>query len=227
MNPAIRAVTLDVGGTLIEPYPSVGHIYSEVAARHGHKVFSPEHLDAGFARAWQTKGAFRHSREDWARLVAATFDGLLRPEETAGFFGELYREFERATAWRVFDDVRPALVELNQRGVRLAVLSNWDERLRPLLCELDLGRHFEALFISCEVGASKPQKEIFLHAASQMNLPPESMLHVGDSRSEDIAGAQQAGFQALLLDRSQEVSLNGTLSSLTHLLLFFWEKMSQ
>ncbi len=31
----IRAVTFDVGGTLIEPWPSVGHVYAEVAARHG------------------------------------------------------------------------------------------------------------------------------------------------------------------------------------------------
>ena len=30
----VEAITLDVGGTLIEPWPSVGHIYAEVAARN-------------------------------------------------------------------------------------------------------------------------------------------------------------------------------------------------
>jgi hypothetical protein len=34
----IRAVTFDVGGTLIEPWPSVGRVYAEVAARHGVEV---------------------------------------------------------------------------------------------------------------------------------------------------------------------------------------------
>jgi len=31
----IRAITFDVGGTLIAPWPSVGHIYSDIAARFG------------------------------------------------------------------------------------------------------------------------------------------------------------------------------------------------
>jgi hypothetical protein len=33
-RPEIRAVSFDVGGTLIEPWPSVGRAYAEVAARH-------------------------------------------------------------------------------------------------------------------------------------------------------------------------------------------------
>ena len=34
----VKAVTFDVGGTLIEPWPSVGHAYAEVAQRHGVEV---------------------------------------------------------------------------------------------------------------------------------------------------------------------------------------------
>ena len=30
----IKAITFDVGGTLIEPWPSVGHAYAGVAARY-------------------------------------------------------------------------------------------------------------------------------------------------------------------------------------------------
>src|SRR5580700_10426449 len=44
----IRAVTFDVGGTLIEPWPSVGRVYAEVAARHGLEV-AAEDLDRQFA----------------------------------------------------------------------------------------------------------------------------------------------------------------------------------
>jgi len=31
----IRAISFDVGGTLIRPWPSVGHVYAEVAAQQG------------------------------------------------------------------------------------------------------------------------------------------------------------------------------------------------
>ena len=41
----IRAVTFDVGGTLIEPWPSVGHVYAEVAAQHGWAGLSIEALN--------------------------------------------------------------------------------------------------------------------------------------------------------------------------------------
>jgi len=74
----IQAVTLDVGGTLIEPWPSVGHVYSEVAARHGVKNLSPEMLSRNFAAAWRSRTNFRHTREDWADLVDQAFDGLCR-----------------------------------------------------------------------------------------------------------------------------------------------------
>ena len=43
----VEAITLDVGGTLIEPWPSVGHIYAEVAARHGVQA-EPEELTRRF-----------------------------------------------------------------------------------------------------------------------------------------------------------------------------------
>ena len=57
----VRAVTFDVGGTLIKPSPSVGHIYAEVAARHGRKKVSPETLNRRFAAAWKGLKSFNHT----------------------------------------------------------------------------------------------------------------------------------------------------------------------
>ena len=50
----VEAITLDVGGTLIEPWPSVGHIYAKVAARHGVQA-EPEELTRRFVQAWQAQ----------------------------------------------------------------------------------------------------------------------------------------------------------------------------
>jgi FMN phosphatase YigB (HAD superfamily) len=57
----IRAVTFDVGGTLIEVWPSVGHVYAEVAAWHGVKGLSAELSDRRFAAAWRATRQFSHS----------------------------------------------------------------------------------------------------------------------------------------------------------------------
>lgn len=201
MSP-IQAITFDVGGTLIQPWPSVGHVYAEVAARHGIHV-SPELLNKNFAAAWKAKSDFSHTRSDWADLVEKTFVGLNEKAQTKIFFEELYDHFASATAWRVFDDVLPTLEMLRKTALRLSIISNWDERLRILLPKLGLEKHFEPIIISCEIGSPKPSATIFESATKKLNLPPTSILHVGDSFEEDVVGAEKAGFKAVWLTRKQ------------------------
>jgi putative hydrolase of the HAD superfamily len=198
---SIQAVSFDVGGTLIEPWPSVGHVYAEVAADHGHGRFSPATLNRQFGEAWKRKVNFDHSRAAWRRLVRQTFTGLLAPETAGRLLDDLYRRFACGLAWRVFDDVFPTLRALKTRGLKLAVISNWDERLRPLLHDLQLAPFFDALAISVEVGCPKPSPRIFARCVAGLGLPPSSILHVGDSPAEDIDGARRAGMQAVLIRR--------------------------
>jgi putative hydrolase of the HAD superfamily len=200
-NAEIRAITFDVGGTLIEPWPSVGDIYAEVAADFGLTSLSPAELNRAFVTAWRAKQDFDYSESAWLELVAATFD---RPanELPSGFFDRLYARFTEPDAWRIFADVAPALEALAKLPVRLAVISNWDDRLRPLLATLDLARFFESATISCEAGFAKPAPEIFAAAAARLALPPNAILHVGDSRREDVEGARAAGFRTALVDRA-------------------------
>src|SRR3954452_20692596 len=105
MNAEIKAVTFDVGGTLIEPRPSVGHIYAEVAEGYGlHSA--PDELNQRFRAAWRAKRNLRPSRAQSAAIVRATCG----PDACDTFFPELYERCASAKVWRVFDDVRPALI---------------------------------------------------------------------------------------------------------------------
>jgi putative hydrolase of the HAD superfamily len=194
----IQAVSFDVGGTLIEPWPSVGHIYAEIAAKHGFAELAPETLNAAFKQAWKSCKNFDYTRRGWESLVQQTFAGLM---PSVSFFPELYERFTEASAWRIFDDVLPVLETLASEQLRLIVISNWDERLRKLLQQLRLHSYFETLVISCEVGFSKPSPVIFEHAAAKLGLPPKAILHVGDSAEMDLRGAAAAGFQAVHLRR--------------------------
>jgi putative hydrolase of the HAD superfamily len=213
----IKAVTFDVGGTLIEPWPSVGHVYAEVAARHGHKIFSVEQLDARFKAAWRARRNFEYARQDWAALVDEVFGNATGNPPGGKFFPELYERFAEPDAWRIFDDVEPMLQVLASRGVRLGVISNWDERLRGLLRRLRLDRYFESFAISCEVGFPKPSRIIFQKAAAELDLQPDAILHVGDSVEMDIEGAKAAGFHALRIRRAAAETANTDLHSLAEL----------
>jgi putative hydrolase of the HAD superfamily len=214
----IQAITFDVGGTLIEPWPSVGHVYAKVAARHGFPGLSPTLLNRRFARAWQSLKNFNHRRSEWSELVDETFRGLAEPLPSQAFFPHLYDAFAKPSAWRIFDDVLPALQKLRAAGITLGVISNWDERLRPLLRRLGLAKFFHAVVVSCDVGHSKPSPLIFREAARALQLPPEAILHVGDSFAMDVRGARAAGFLALHLHRGTARMTGYRIAKLTDLL---------
>jgi len=216
-NSRIQAVTFDVGGTLIQPWPSVGHVYAEVAGRHGVKNLSPEKINKQFRAAWRTKKNFNHTRTDWASLVDTTFAGLAEAPPSETFFPELYERFAAPDAWRVFEDVLPVLDALATLGVRLAVISNWDERLRPLLQKLMLSDYFEVIVVSCETGFAKPSPVIFEHAVKKLGLLPKSILHVGDDFTADVGGAQAAGLGAVRIDRKSSPVVDQQIASLAEL----------
>jgi putative hydrolase of the HAD superfamily len=95
---------------------------------------------------------------------------------------------------RVLDGVRPALERL-ERHYRLAVLSNFTDPLpvRATLGRDGLGRLFQAVVISAEVGRRKPHRAIFDHAVAALGCRPERTLHVGDDAEDDVRGARAAG----------------------------------
>ncbi len=196
----IRAVTFDAGGTLIEPWPSVGAVYAEVAAEFGFRC-EPEKLTTEFFNAWRGRSGFTYTRQEWFDLVRQSFRESC--EVGARMFDAIYDRFSEPRCWRIYDDVLPALEQLKSRGLRLAVISNWDDRLLPLLDRLGLARHFDAIFVSALVGAHKPSPKIFHHAAEHLCVSPCEVLHIGDSEGEDVAGARNAGFEAKRIRRSK------------------------
>lgn len=202
----IKAVCFDVGGTLIEPWPSVGHVYASVAAEAGLPPHVPDELSTRFMTAWKLKAGFDYSREAWGKIVVATFGGAPEAfDSKSPFFERLYARFAQASAWRVHDDVRPTLEILKRNRFRLAVISNWDDRLRPLLCRLELDDFFDCIQVSAELGVHKPAPEIFLRTTAALGVTPGEALHVGDSEDEDALGAAAAGLTAVLISRSTSV----------------------
>lgn len=214
---SVEAVVFDAGGTLIEPYPSVGEVYADVAATAGWNDLDAGRLNNQFATAWRAKGDFHYNESDWERLVIQTFDGLVPESDCRSFFPKVYQRFEDPDVWKIHDDVLPTLDDLAGRGFRLGIVSNWDTRLRPLLENLKLERFFELISVSCDIGFTKPSPVIFEHTIAKFGLPPERILHVGDQQIEDVQGAQSAGLKAALIDRSSSGE-NGKLSRLTDLI---------
>jgi putative hydrolase of the HAD superfamily len=103
--------------------------------------------------------------------------------------------------FEAFADAAPALRELRARAMRLVVVSNWDCSLPQVLEQIGLLACVDAVVTSAVVGASKPDARIFEAALVVAGCSAAEAVHVGDSRENDVAGAQAVGIRPLLLAR--------------------------
>ena len=206
-----RGLLLDAMGTLIGLRRSVGSSYAELAAAHGVQVEAAA-VNAAFPRLFRQAGplafpgldgaALVEAEQDWwTELIAATLrdcghDAALPPELGPALFAH----FAGPEPWLVYDDVAEHLRRWRRRGIRLAVVSNFDQRLVGLLEALGLAELFETVVVSSVVGAAKPDPLPFRRALEQLQLPAEAVWHIGDS-PEDEAGARAAGLRCLLIRR--------------------------
>jgi putative hydrolase of the HAD superfamily len=211
---APRAVSFDVTGTLLG-LPRLGEIYAEAFRRHGHAVDDTD-MDRVVRAVWQEMSIRTRLGEDrfsshpdgakgfWRELVARVAAHLELPPPTPFLAAELFERFAHADAWEVFADAAAALPALRAAGLRLAVVSNFDGRLPRLLADCGLAENFAAVVYSEEVGVEKPHPAIFEELLERLALPAGDVLHVGDSRRDDVEGARAVGMQALWLTRGSE-----------------------
>lgn len=211
-NAPVLAVCLDAGNTLIHCDPPPHVIYADHLSRHGRPV-APAEVGIAFRAAWaemqlETEpGADRYGslaggeRAWWGAFVRRVLRRLDHDAAWEPLLDELYAAFSRAEVWRAFPDTRPALSALSERGVALAVISNWDRRLPRILDDLELTGYFATITVSSLEGVEKPDPEIFRRTLDRLGVAPHRALHVGDSPREDCEGAAEAGLQAVLIDR--------------------------
>ena len=76
-------------------------------------------------------------------------------------------------------------------GIKLAVVSNFDTRLRGILEGLRLLSAFDAVVISAEVLAEKPNPLVFEKACAQLGVSPAEALVLGDDRRSDALSGTQ------------------------------------
>ena len=203
----VRAITFDAAGTLMRPWPSVGSVYAAAARGRGYAVEDREvneRFYGVFSETQSAKSAFEgDERAFWRMIVGRTFEGFCPKEIHDSLFEELWETFAEGKCWRLAEGAVDTLQVLGARGYRLAVLSNNDSRLRPILCELGLSGLFERLFISSEIGFEKPSTEIFQEVERVLGTTPKDMFHLGDSYSRDVQGALSAGWRTSLYSEKE------------------------
>jgi putative hydrolase of the HAD superfamily len=84
-------------------------------------------------------------------------------------------------------------------GLKLGLVSNADVMEATPWTDSPLATLFEAAVFSCEVGAVKPEAEIYRHCLERLALSADECLYVGDGGSNELVGAREVGFSTVFV----------------------------
>jgi len=217
----IKAISFDAAGTLFYLTKTVGGHYALVGREVG-LVLDAQQLERAFRAAWKQipqRAAINGPRENddkgwWRQVVDRVLEQVapkLSEFDRDNFFEVAYEHFAEPGVWELYPEI-PGILEQLLKRFQLAVISNFDGRLRFILQHLGISKYFAHVFISSELGADKPDPAIYRRALNLMHLDADEVLHVGDDPERDWKAATAAGLTVFRLDRRR----NSLRELLTH-----------
>ncbi len=209
-----RVIFLDVGSTLVKLNQGWQGVYHQVFQKAGFDLPLGE-VESAVAQSWAAAAAQDASarrapsldadRAAQREIEESVMERLnIHPQGRDELFWALISAFEDPATYTLYPDVLPTLERLKTAGVRLGIISNWSWHLPELCAALGLAPYFQAIVASARVGAAKPHPHIFQYALSRLEARPEECLHIGDSLSADVDGANGVGMEALWLVRPED-----------------------
>ncbi len=211
----IKGIIFDFWGTLVEngvnPSPLKQVRYQMHLDNIPFSAFVASFERSFMTRSFETLGeAFEHTCKNFnIRYNQRLIDDLI------GLWNK-----NRLLA-KTFPDTISTLEDLKSRGLKLALLSNTDcFSVEPLLEKYDMLKYFDAIVLSYKTGILKTDKKSFDIILKELGLNKDEVIMVGDSLQSDIAGAQNAGIKAVLIDRRNMREFEDKIASLEELKKF-------
>ena len=203
-----RAILLDFYGTVVaeddEPFRRI----CERVVAASRKRASASEVTAYYVQVYNDlcKGSYGPNyrlqkdieKESLKRLVTQ-FEADLESEELA------QRIIDYWSRPILYPEVRSVLARCR---VPVCIVSNIDNA--ELFAAIEFhGLSFAAMVTSEDCRAYKPRPELFMKALSLLALSAEDVLHVGDSRNNDVRGAQAVGIPVLWVNRNGRIFPTG------------------
>ncbi|MCY3763127.1 MAG: HAD family hydrolase [Gemmatimonadetes bacterium] len=208
-SPRVQAVLFDLDDTLID---------FQYSRRHGLRAVQEllpalapvpieelelvhdEQLHANYLRTLDGSLSDDEARLERMRGICARY-GVHAEERAVSEAAAAYAREQQSNA-RLVPGV-PGLLEALRGRVKIGVVTNGPSaRQRGKLESFDIRPDgLDALAISGEVGAAKPDPAIFRHALAGLDAAPERVTMIGDSWENDVLGALGCGLAAVWLNR--------------------------
>lgn len=161
----------------------------------------------------------RHPKPDDAKFIMSQnlsfteFVKLLEINVPGQLLQELEHELiEELQSIVLYEDTLSTLEELKKMGFRLALCSNLAMPYGKVVSSLLPNINVYAW--SYEVGAIKPESQIYQYLIDQLECHAKEVLFIGDTPLADFSGPNEFGMSARLIDRKSSQKLVDVLADI-------------
>ncbi|WP_434052420.1 MAG: phosphoglycolate phosphatase [Roseibium sp.] len=188
----MSVLVFDLDGTLVSSMEDLVATLNAVLTSNGHSAVPQEkvvHMVGMGAKVLLQRG-LDYNETAWTEdTILPLFDQFIE-----------HYAANIAVHTRAFDGVVPSLERFRSEGWKLAVCTNKAERLTlPLLEELNLAKHFDAVVGGDTFRVSKPDAEPVHGAIERAGGSIQGSVMIGDSGT-DINAARNAGIPVIAVD---------------------------
>ena len=152
-------------------------------------------------RAARNVGTHDDAAGDWEAVLA--WAGVNAPRSVVIDAASLEHALLR-DAVHLYPESLEVVAELHERGVKTALVSNCSHATRPIVDRLGLSESFDAVILSFEVGARKPQPEIYRAALAAVGDAEPSDAVFVDDQAGYCDAAVALGIRSFLIERGGE-----------------------
>ena len=191
MKTHYEAYLFDLDGTLVDSAPDIGAALNYSLQQ----AFLPV-VSLNLVRHWIGHGSRTLVRQALLHRQMQPENRLI--DQLLGPFLSYYVE-HIADHSQLYPNTMATLLELKQRGARLAIVTNkLTELSLPLLTALDLKAHFDLIVCGDTTAKPKPAPDPIQHVLDLFKVGPEQALMIGDSDA-DIGAARAARVDVVCL----------------------------
>lgn len=191
-----EVLTFDCYGTLIDWERGILGCLRPLLASHGKSIDDATILELfGDFEAACEQGEYRSYRE----VLQSVVRNFAEHFHFVPGDNELRSLPESLRNWEPWPDTIPALEQLQQKS-RLCIISNVDDDLFAVT-RAKLRAKFDHIITAAQAQAYKPSLKIFQLALRRIGVPPERILHVGQSIYHDVLPAQSLGMSTVWVNR--------------------------
>jgi len=210
----VKAITFDLGGTLLESEMDLEGYHRALASflqAKGYEV-EPHRLNSAIDTALTRLSEIqKEGREKTFEEVYREALGRVQFEVDSRILEEIRELFKAHHSATVYPCVDRLLNDLSEK-YKLGLISNSIHSTpREIVAEMGWGKYFSAVVVSRDVGFRKPRPEIFRRALSLLNVGATETIHVGDRVDADVEGSLAVGMTPILIGKGRETTWRGRI----------------